>query len=172
MIESLQMTDKFCISFIGQMKEKKLKLPVFGDSKWKWADCTFRKNSSTRGFSLMEVLVGISILGIVYTTLFGLLTTSLRNMDRIGEREKIARYGQSKLNELVIQVSRGEIPSPLFGELDEQYRWQAQVETYDKAEDSATLPFSVSRIRLEVLPAESTESKYALETFTWTPNEE
>src|SRR2546427_10233246 len=41
------------------------------------------------GFSLMEVLVGVMILGIVYATLFGLMSGSLKNVSRIEEREKM-----------------------------------------------------------------------------------
>src|SRR2546422_4402874 len=68
-----------------------------------------------RGFSLMEVLVAVVLLGIVYATLFGLMSTSLKNVSRIEEREKIVRFGQMKLNELVVRAKRGEAGRVLSG---------------------------------------------------------
>src|SRR4029077_16495388 len=75
---------------------------------------------NVRGFSLMEVLVGITIVGIVYATLFSLMSTSLKNIGRIEEREKLTRLGQIKLNELVLSVNQGKIPAVSAGRFDDK----------------------------------------------------
>jgi prepilin-type N-terminal cleavage/methylation domain-containing protein len=129
------------------------------------------RKKPTKGFSLMEVLVGISILGIVYATLFSLMTTSLRNIDRIGEREKMVRLGQMKLNELVLNTNQGMVDSGLAGRFDDKYSWEARIDTVESGENAQTPPpYQVARIRLAVKwPGNSQQNQYALETRTWIP---
>ena len=124
------------------------------------------------GFSLMEVLVAISVMGIVYATLFGLMTTSLKNIRRIEEREKVVRYSQMKLNELVLRsLQAHEEDFPLSGRFDESYSWKAEVLPLESAEErDSARPIGLSRIRLTALrqnPAE--EQVYSLETIAWIP---
>lgn len=128
---------------------------------------------SRDGFSLMEILVAIAVLGIVFTTTFSLMTTSLRNVNRIEEREKVIRYGQMKLNEMVLNVNQGKVEQPLSGKFDEKYQWQAQIETYDTRENALTSPpFQVLRIRLSVIwTALTRQNSYMLETLAWAPVE-
>ncbi|HVN80066.1 MAG TPA: prepilin-type N-terminal cleavage/methylation domain-containing protein [Terriglobia bacterium] len=136
-----------------------------------------RQNLTTvlprNGFSLMEVLVAIAVLGIVFTTAFSLMTTSLRNVNRIEEREKVVRYGQMKLNEMVLNVNQGKVEQPLSGSFDQKFQWQAQIETYDTRENALTPPpFQVLRIRLSVIwQSLSRRNSYVLETLAWTPVE-
>jgi prepilin-type N-terminal cleavage/methylation domain-containing protein len=127
-------------------------------------------NSQT-GFSLMEVLVGVMILGIVYATLFGLMSGSLKNVSRIEEREKMVRYGEMKLNELVIRARQGELKQALSGRFDDKYSWQAQLEAYDTGEETTkNSPYIVARIRLFILwSGTSRSNRYDLETLTWVP---
>jgi prepilin-type N-terminal cleavage/methylation domain-containing protein len=127
--------------------------------------------TSQAGFSLMEVLVGVMILGIVYATLFGLMSGSLKNVSRIEEREKMVRYGEMKLNELVIRARQGELKQALSGRFDDKYSWQAQLEAYDTGEEtSKNSPYIVARIRLFILwSGTSRSNRYDLETLTWVP---
>ena len=130
-----------------------------------------RKPESS-GFSLMEVLVAISLLGISYTIIFSLMTTSLKNVNRIEEREKIARYGQMKLNELVLKEQRGEEEYPLSGTFDESYGWKAEVLPYlveeGEQEIVKTRPIRLVRIRLTVdHQSHDPRSVYSIETIGW-----
>jgi prepilin-type N-terminal cleavage/methylation domain-containing protein len=127
--------------------------------------------NSNAGFSLMEVLVGIMILGIVYATLFGLMSGSLKNVSRIEEREKVVRYGEMKLNELVIKARQGDLRQVLSGRFDDRYSWQARLETYNTGEETPKdAPYFVARIRLSVLWSGTSRSNYyELETLTWVP---
>jgi len=127
--------------------------------------------TSETAFSLMEVLVGVAILGIVYATLFGLMSGSLKNVSRIEERERMVRYGEMKLNELVIRAKQGEVRQVLAGRFDDKYSWQARLEVYDTGEETPkSSPYIVARIRLSVLWIGVSRSKqYDLETLTWVP---
>jgi prepilin-type N-terminal cleavage/methylation domain-containing protein len=122
------------------------------------------------GFSLMEVLVAISVMGIVYATLFGLMTTSLKNIRRIEEREKVVRYSQMKLNELVLRsLQAHEEDLPLSGRFDESYSWKAEVLAIENEEEpDRARPIGLSRIRLTALRQDPPgEEVYSLETITW-----
>jgi type II secretory pathway pseudopilin PulG len=116
----------------------------------------------------MEVLVAISVMGIVYATLFGLMTTSLKNIRRIDEREKVVRYSQMKLNELVLRnLWAHEEDLPLSGRFDESYSWKAEVLPLesDEERDSAH-PFRLALIRLTALRQNPAgEQVYSLETI-------
>jgi len=129
------------------------------------------RRPSETGFSLMEVLVGVMILGIVYATLFGLMSGSLKNVSRIEEREKMVRYGEMKLNELVIRARQGELKQVLSGRFDDKYTWQARLEAYDTGEESAkNALYLVARIRLSIFwSGKSRFNQYDLETLTWVP---
>ena len=116
--------------------------------------------------------MAISLLGISYTIIFSLMTTSLRNVNRIEEREKIARYGQMKLNELVLKEQRGEEEYPLSGTFDESYAWKAEVLPYfvegEEQEVVKARPIRLVRIRLTVdSRSHDPGSVYSIETIGW-----
>jgi len=120
----------------------------------------------------MEVLVGVAILGIVYATLFSLMSTSLRTVSRIEEREKMVRYGQMKMNELVLNANRGILVQGLSGRFDDKYSWLATIRPFDSGENSDRPPdHMVAKVRLSVIgPDSSQQGHYILETLTWVPN--
>jgi type II secretory pathway pseudopilin PulG len=124
----------------------------------------------------MEVLVGMAILGIAYAVLFSLISSSLRNVDRVGEREKILRYGQMKLNELVLRAGQGEVVTQQDGKFDERYSWKARtdLEELPGRADKPTLgapAYQLAKIRLSVNWTRNAgqENEFNLETATWVP---
>jgi prepilin-type N-terminal cleavage/methylation domain-containing protein len=131
------------------------------------------RQAEDRGFSLMEVLVAMMILGIAFSTLFGLISGSLRNVDRIQEHDKIVRFGQMKVNELVLQINQGVSPQQfqLSGSFDEKYRWQASMEPFSALESPNGTPgYSLVRLHLSVIwIGRSGENQFKLETVTWFP---
>ena len=115
--------------------------------------------------------MAVAILGIVYSTLFSLMSGSLKNVGRIEERERVVQYSQTKLNELVINARQGELRRFWSGRFDEKYSWQAKVEPYDTGADPPkNTPYLVARIRLSVFwQGQSKANQYDLETLTWVP---
>jgi prepilin-type N-terminal cleavage/methylation domain-containing protein len=127
---------------------------------------------ASSGFSLMEVLVGISLLGVCYAVIFSLMTASLRNVSRMDQQEKLARYGQMKLNELVLRTQRGEEGYPLSGTFDESYRWKAEVLPYGIQDGQDEIikvrPVTLARIRLTIEhESHSPREIYSVETIGW-----
>ena len=130
-----------------------------------------KSRQEPRGFSLMEVLVAMTILGVAFSTLFSLISGSLRNVDRIQEHDKIVRWGQMKLNEIVLHMNQASSP-PLSGSFDDKYRWQANVEPVRPLEssDNTSPGYSLVRVSLSVIwLGRSGENQFKLETVTWLP---
>jgi len=119
----------------------------------------------------MEVLVAMMVLGIAFSTLFGLISGSIRNVNRLQEHEKITRMAQMKLNELTLQMNQGVSPA-LSGSFDSKYRWQGRLDPVSVEVGPDIKPgYSLFRVRLSVLwSVRDDENEFALETITWQPH--
>jgi general secretion pathway protein I len=125
----------------------------------------------SQGFSLLEVLVAMMVLGVAFSTLFGLISGSMRNVDRLQEYEKITRMAQMKLNELTMQLNQGLTPE-LSGTFDLKYRWQSRLEPLALEVGSQAKPgYSLFRVWLSVQwSGRDHENEFTLETITWQPH--
>ena len=123
------------------------------------------------GFTLLEILVAMTVLGIGFVALFGVLSNSLRNVSRIEERGKLVRSAQMKLNEICLNLRLGRELSRRSGDFAGKYRWRAEVRTVDGVERTETLPdYRLARVRLQVTwQGSRAENQYLLETMTWVP---
>ena len=119
----------------------------------------------------MEVLVSMAILGITFPSLFSLISTSLKNIDRIQDREKMIRLSQMKMNELTLNANLGNDQPGLSGKFDEKFSWQATIETVNSSEETTPSPaYVLARIRLLISWSHLLqENQYSLETLTWAP---
>ena len=124
------------------------------------------------GFTLMEILVAMTILGVGFVALFGVLSTSLGTVSRIGDRETLVRSAQMKLNELCLSLRQGQEPPQRSGELAGKYRWRADIRTVAEDEETEVRPdYRLARVRLRVTWRGSrAENQYLLETMTWVPS--
>jgi len=125
----------------------------------------------SQGFSLMEVLVAMMVLGVAFSTLFGLISGSMRNVDRLQEHEKITSLAQMKLNELILQMNQGVSPG-LSGSFDPKYRWQGRLDPLSLEVGPDVKPgYLLFRLRLSVLwSGRSHENEFTVETITWQPH--
>ena len=131
-----------------------------------------RSAESTGGFTLLEILVAMTILGVGFVALFGLLSTSLGTVSRIGDRETLVRSAQMKLNELCLSLRQGQEPPYRSGEFAGKYRWRAEIRTVAGDEETAAEPdYRLARVRLRVTwQGSRAENQYLLETMTWVPS--
>lgn len=132
----------------------------------------FRGSESAGGFTLLEILVAMTILGVGFVALFGVLSTSLGTVSRIGDRETLVRSAQMKLNELCLNLRQGQEPPHRSGEFAGKYRWRADIRTIDGGEEAEVRPdYRLARVRLRVTwQGSRAENQYLLETMTWVPS--
>ena len=122
------------------------------------------------GFTLMEVLVAVTILGVGFVALFGVLSGTLGTVSRIEDRETLVRTSQMKLNEICLALRQGREPAARSGEFGGKYRWRAEIEAAGDEEEGPRRAYRLARVRLQVAwPGSQAENRYALETMTWVP---
>ena len=123
------------------------------------------------GFTLMEVLVAVTILGVGFVALFGVLSGSLRTVSRIGDREELVRTAQMKLNQICLALRQGREPAARSGEFGGKYRWRAEIEAAGGDEkEGPRRAYRLARVRLQVAwQGSQAENRYLLETMTWVP---
>ena len=124
-----------------------------------------------QGFTLMEVLVAVTILGVGFVALFGVLSGSLSTVSRIEDREELVRNAQMKLNEICLALRQGREPAARSGEFGGKYRWRAEIEAAGGSEDEGPRrAYRLARVRLQVAwPGSQGDNRYRLETMTWVP---
>ncbi len=123
------------------------------------------------GFTLMEVLVAVTILGVGFVALFGVLSGTLGTVSRIEDREELVRTAQMKLNQICLALRQGREPAARSGEFGGKYRWQAEIEAAGgDEEEGPRRAYRLARVRLLVAwPGGQAENRYRLETMTWVP---
>jgi prepilin-type N-terminal cleavage/methylation domain-containing protein len=110
-----------------------------------------RRNSNA-GFTLLEVVIAVVLVGIAFGALLQAFSQSLRNIRRIDVYQVGMQKAQNKMNELLIDdevISDG----VLEGTWDENFRWRAALETReveDLAVDKSRLTTRLLYIRLTV----------------------
>ncbi len=80
-----------------------------------------------RGFTLLETLVAVALLGTVVAAATSVLSTSLRNVSRAEDYERVALLARSQMNEL-LALPRWRHGQRWSGQWNEASSWVARVE--------------------------------------------
>jgi len=129
-------------------------------------------SNPARGFTLLEVLIAAVIMGTVFVACMGLLSQSLRNIERMKPHELALLHARDKMNEMLVREALR--PDTTAGQWDDGYRWQAQVQVEPTSAGAPpALPPQVApalvRIRVQISWGQDGASKtYAVETLQWT----
>ena len=89
------------------------------------------RRPAIHGFTLLEVLVAMALLGIAVAALMSGLSGSLRNLARTEAYEKAVLVGRAQLNRLLIEQTL--VPGRLRGRWDETFRWEAEIRRWNPA---------------------------------------
>ena len=89
------------------------------------------RQPAIHGFTLLEVLVAMALLGIAVAALMSGLSGSLRNLARTEAYEKAVLVGRAQLNRLLIEQTL--VPGRLRGRWDETFRWEAEIRRWNPA---------------------------------------
>jgi general secretion pathway protein I len=120
------------------------------------------------GFTLIEVVVAMAILGIGITMMIELFSGSLRLVRTSGEYTKAVNYARVKMEEMTLKPTTNEGIEE--GEFDKTYRWQVDVKRMDLL--SATIetdykpPVQLFQVKVHVVWKSGTkERSTVLETY-------
>ncbi|MDD3474208.1 MAG: prepilin-type N-terminal cleavage/methylation domain-containing protein [Syntrophaceae bacterium] len=109
-----------------------------------------RSSPSSDGFTLIEVLVAISILAIALVVILQLFSGALKSSRLSHEYTRGIFYAQEKMDEILLRevltsgVEEGEFE-------DDAYQWRVEIVQIDQPEDEASeIPFHTFQIVVDV----------------------
>ena len=105
--------------------------------------------SNSSGFTLIEILVAVSILGISLVVVLQLFSSALKSVRVSDEYTKGIFYANEKMEELLLKESL--TSGVLEGEFDDVYRWRVEITRMEQPEEEASkLPFDTFQITVDV----------------------
>ena len=110
--------------------------------------------TNARGFTLLELIVATSILGVAVVGLMAGITGSTRNAARLRDTDRVVMAARERMNELLADTSMPR-DTPVSGAFDPAYMggmesgWQAQLSTAERPAGSNG-QLALDRIQLQV----------------------
>ncbi len=88
-----------------------------------------RRNPQT-GFTLLEIMVATTLMGIAVVGLLSSLSTSMRSAGRVTDADRAAQMARNKMEELMVD---GNLPfqGSLEGQFDSTSGWTAQIGPFE-----------------------------------------
>jgi general secretion pathway protein I len=109
----------------------------------------------TRGFTLLEMIVATTIMGIAVAGLMAGLSSSTRNAARLRDYDRVVQLARLRMNDLLAdprpqlnQALEGRFPPEMAGGLD--CGWRARITVAERSPQPVEGDFAIDRIQLEV----------------------
>lgn len=134
---------------------------------------TSRESSIEGGFTLLEVLVAITILAIGIALTVSLISKSLINIRIIDARTRIVDHANSVM-ELTLLDPEIREPGAFEGDFEDGTRWTMQIEEYNPDEQALSeqvveMPVRLLEYKLEMFQPHSNAAEYRLMTLKLVP---
>jgi general secretion pathway protein I len=108
-----------------------------------------------RGFTLLEVMVATTIMGLAVVGLLSGISQSLHNADRVTEYDRAALLARSRMDELLLDyqapkntILSGEFPRPVAG--GKEGGWRAKITPFDMPPRPGPGTEILERIEMEI----------------------
>jgi len=109
-----------------------------------------RSGCCDKGFTLIEILVAVSILGISLAVILQLFSGGLRSGRLSDQYTRAIFHGREKMEEILLSQDLAE--GDLAGEFDDSFRWKARIVPIEPHEDEKNrLPFDTYEISVKVM---------------------
>jgi general secretion pathway protein I len=131
---------------------------------WKFGDVvafpvsSFHFPLSNRGFTLIEILVAISVLSISMVVIMQLFSGGLISSRLSDAYTRGIFHAREKMEEILLGTEFAEQVSD--GEFDDAYRWRSEIVRQEQSEEEASkLPFEAYHIRVDIFWDEGNREK-------------
>jgi general secretion pathway protein I len=116
-------------------------------------------SASNRGFTLIEILVAISILSISLVVIFQLFSGGLKASRLSDQYTKGIFHAKEKMEEILLSTDFAEEEAE--GEFGDSFRWKSTIILIEQAEEEESkLPFNTFNIRVDVMWYEGNKEKH------------
>jgi len=129
-------------------------------AKLKIANRRFRRRCpfSDKGFTLIEILVSISVLSIAMVVILQLFSGGLGSSRTCEAYTKGIFHAREKMEEILLGTELSEEVSE--GEFEDGYRWRSEILREAQSEkEAAKFPFELYHIRVDIFWDEGTKEK-------------
>ena len=116
-----------------------------------------------RGFTLIEILVAISVLAISLVVILQLFSGGLKSVRLSDQYTRAIFYGREKMEEILLMVDleAGSQEGSQEGESEDLLRWRAEIVLIEPEEEEVSeLPYDTLGIVLEVMWQEGEKEKH------------
>jgi prepilin-type N-terminal cleavage/methylation domain-containing protein len=94
---------------------------------------------SQAGFTLLEVLVALAVLGIGVALTLSLISGSLRNIRKVQSSTRFIQHAETVL-EMALLDDTIQAPTSLRGDFEDGTRWTVRIDEYVPSDSSSTAP--------------------------------
>jgi general secretion pathway protein I len=128
-----------------------------------------------RGFTLLEILVASTIMGLAVVGMLSGISGSLRNASRLTDYDRVVMVARARMDALLVDLTlpkfdllEGELEPVLLG--GARGGWRARVTPFELPPGGVTRPQALERIELEVWWMAGEERRtFTLEAFRRVP---
>jgi len=103
-----------------------------------------RKNN---GFTLLEIVVALAILGITVSVVMQIFSEGLKNIHRIDMAHQAMNHAENVMNEILSDQSILGATS-FAGDLDEEFAYTAEVNDWEEPEQNLSIDITEPRVNL------------------------
>jgi general secretion pathway protein I len=127
--------------------------------------------NSRRGFTLLEVMVATTVMGIAVVTLMSGLSTSVRNASRLTDYDRVALLARAKMDALLVDptlplgtVMEESLDPVLLG--GARGGWRAQLTPFETTASPVPGALGLDRLQLEIWWMSGSQRRsFGLEAF-------
>ena len=96
------------------------------------------QRSVSSGFTLLEIVVALAILGLTVGVVMQIFSGGLKNIHRIDMAHQAMNHAENVMNEILSNESINE-PTHLAGDLDEEFAYTAEVDYWEEPEETLSI---------------------------------